>query len=261
MNRDARLAQLVDFVTDRGTVRVEDVVTHLEVSAATVRRDLDALADQQLITRTRGGARSNATSGDVPMRYRSARNAKEKSRIAAEAASLVRPGEVIAFNGGTTTTAAAYEVGVRTSSNPAFADSLLTVVTNAVNIASDLVIRPEIRVVVTGGVARTRSYELIGPLSECALPMISIDTLFLGVNAIDESGTLFTHHEGEAAINGALVRIARRVVVLVDSSKLNKSAFARICDRHQYEAIITDADTHSPALRHLRSLGVKTISV
>ncbi len=151
VGRQERLSALADFVVERGSVSVEDVMDALGVSPATVRRDLDALAEQQLIIRTRGGASANPSTGEVPLRYRTARRPDEKAAIARRASALVSPGEVVGFNGGTTTTAAAHELGVRMAREPGFDDQPVTIVTNAVNIANDLTIRPQARVVCTGG--------------------------------------------------------------------------------------------------------------
>lgn len=252
MDREDRLSRLVDYIIERGAVRVEEVTERFGVSGPTARRDLDALAAQQLVERTRGGARANSTTGDVPLRYRTSRHARQKEAIARAVAGMVTPGSVIAFNGGTTTTAAAYEVGVRAAADPAFAQVETTVVTNAVNIANDLVVRPQLRIVVIGGVARARSYELTGPLTGLILPQIAIDTLFLGVTAIDPARGLYTPDEGEAAVNAALVAAARRTVVVADSSKFGITAFARICGLDAVQALITDdavTDAHAQALR------------
>ena len=259
MNRQERLSALAEFVVERGSVRVEDVVSSLAVSPATARRDLDALAEQQLIIRTRGGASANPVTGEVSLRYRTVRQPQQKAAIAVTAAALVQPGDVVGFNGGTTTTSAAHELGVRISRDPEFLDRPVTVVTNAVNIANDLTIRPQARVVVTGGVARTRSYELVGPLAGAILPSLRIDTLFLGVQALDPAAGAFTHNEDEAAINAALVEASRRTIVLADSTKFGASAFARICGLAEVDTIITDADVDPAQLERVREQGIRVI--
>lgn len=259
MDRHQRLSALVDLIVDRGAIRVDDAVTELGVSAATVRRDLDTLADQQLISRTRGGARANAATGDVPMRYRAVVKPNEKTAIARACARLVKPGEVIGCNGGTTTTLVAYEIGVRISAEEDFEETGITVVTNAVNIANDLVVRPRARVVVTGGVVRARSYELTGPLSDLILPAINIDTLFLGVNGIDPNGGIYANHEGEAAVNAALVRASRRVIVVADSSKLGHSAFARIAGLDAIDTVVTDNGADPEIVEALRARNLTVI--
>lgn len=259
MEREDRLSRLVDYIVENGTVHVEQVMERFGVSPATARRDLDALADQQLVTRTRGGAMVNATSGDLPLRYRTVRQAGAKNAIANVVADLVQPGEVIAFNGGTTTTVAAYEVGVRSAAVEPFRGAVTTVVTNAVNIANDLIVRPQLRIVVTGGVARARSYELIGPLTSLILPQISIDTLFLGVSAVDLDRGFFTHHEGEASVNAALVAAAKRTLVLADSGKFAATAFARICGLPDVDGIITDEGVDEETRARLTDLGMQVL--
>ncbi|MDO5049276.1 MAG: DeoR/GlpR family DNA-binding transcription regulator [Actinomycetaceae bacterium] len=259
MNRQERLSHLADLIVERGSLRVEEAVEELKVSPATVRRDLDVLAEQQLIVRTRGGASANAQSGELPLRYRAVTQPEQKAAIARAVTELIKPGEVIGFNGGTTTTLAAYEVGVRVSGDDSFADDGITLVTNAINIANDLVVRPRVRVVVTGGVVRARSYELIGPLSDLLLPSISVDTLFLGVNGIDFSTGIYATHEGEAAVNAALVASANRVIVLADSTKLGSTAFARISPISAVSMVITDGDANPAHVRQLEAQGIEVI--
>ncbi|GAB2453671.1 DeoR/GlpR family DNA-binding transcription regulator [Xylanimonas ulmi] len=259
MDRDERLSQIADAVTADGSMSVEQVIERFGVSAATARRDLDALAGQQLVTRTRGGAVANATSGDLPLRYKAAIASGAKHAIAAYAAGLVRPGAIVAFNGGTTTTLVARHLAIRSSAEDAFGVAGLTVVTNAVNIANDLIVRPRIRVMVTGGVARTRSYELVGPLAMSTLPRVHVDTLFLGVSAVDPARGLYADHEGEAEVNDALRRMAEATYVVADGSKLRATAFALICGLDDVTAVITDdgADPHDVAA--LRARGVEVV--
>ena len=104
MDRYARWNALLEILTDSGRISVEDAAERLDVSQATIRRDFDQLAQQQMITRTRGGAVANGVSYDLPLRYKTAKHAPEKQRIGAAAAALVSPGMVVALNGGTTTT-------------------------------------------------------------------------------------------------------------------------------------------------------------
>jgi len=131
-------------------------------------------------------------------------------------------------------------------------------VTNAVNIANELAIRPHTRVVLTGGVVRPMSFELTGPLATRILADIHVDTLFLGVNAINTEGA-YTHHDGEAAINAALVEHAKRVYVTADHTKIGATAFARICDRSAIDTIITDSAPDEHTVAQLREAGVEVI--
>lgn len=254
MTRHERLSAILGIIVEEGGVHIDEIIERLGVSAATARRDLDLLAEQQLVTRTRGGASANPTSSQLPLRFRMSRMGEEKARIARTAAAMVTSGEVIGLNGGTTTTEVAREIALLPDlTDP---ENPVTVVTNAVNIASELTVRQCVRVVVTGGVARAQSFELTGPLSDLILPQINIGTLFLGVDAIDTSGT-YAQHEGEAAVNAALVRAARRVVVVADHTKLGSSAFALICRRADIDMLITDEGAGEDQVAALTRVGLE----
>lgn len=260
MNRHERHTALLDLVAERENVHIDEIIGELGISAATARRDLDHLAEQQLITRTRGGATTSPTSSDLPLRYKTARQAAEKQQIARAAAALVAPGEVIGLNGGTTTTEIARELVLRTDLHGDNEGSQVVVVTNAVNIANELAIRPHTRVVLTGGVVRAMSFELTGPLAARILADIHVDTLFLGVNAVNADGA-YTHHDGEAAINAALVGHAKRVIVTADHTKIGATAFAKICDSSAIDSIITDSAADERTVSELRAADTDVILV
>ncbi|MBZ2195070.1 DeoR/GlpR family DNA-binding transcription regulator [Occultella gossypii] len=258
MDRHQRLGSLLELVVQRGHVRIEDITRELEISPATARRDLDALAQQQLITRTRGGAAVAPGSADLPLRYRAARQGDQKERIARAAAELVVAGQVVGLNGGTTTTEVAREIAVQPGlqgggTNP------LVIVTNAVNIANELAVRSHLRVVVTGGVVRPHSYELTGPLAGLLLGQVSLDLLFLGVDAFDPEGGASATDEGEASTNAALAERADRVLVVADSTKLGRSAFARILPTTAVHTLITDTDADPGLVAAFEAAGIAVI--
>ena len=255
MKRAERLSRTLDLLARQGRVTVEETAAELGVSPATVRRDFEDLAGQQLLTRTHGGAVSNGTAYELPMRYRTAQHASDKLRIAGAACQLVTRGMVVGLNGGTTTTEVARTLAKCVE--PAGVDAPgLTVVTNALNIASELTVRGGVKIVVTGGVARPQSYELIGPLASATLSEISLDVTFLGVDALDADEGALAHNEGEASVNRMLTERARRVVVVTDSSKLGRRAFARICKAEEIDILITDTDAPDEVVARLRDAGV-----
>ena len=260
MNRHERLNALLELVMEREHVHVDDIVKELAISPATARRDLETLAQQQLITRTRGGASTHPGSSDLPLRYKTARQAEEKGRIARAAAAMVSLGDVVGLNGGTTTTEVAREIalGAAPENN---GDQQVVVVTNAVNIANELTVRPHIRVVVTGGVARSHSYELTGPLATLLLAEISIDTLFLGVDALDPRLGASAHNEAEASVNAALVASSKRTIVVTDSTKIGKRAFARICASESIDMIITDTGISPEVVAQFKAAGIEVHAV
>jgi len=116
----------------------------------------------------------------------------------------------------------------------------VTVVTNALNIATELAVHRHVKMVVVGGVARPQSYELIGPLADASLAQINLDVMFLGVDAIDLEHGAAAAHDGEASVTRQLAGRAGRVVVPADHSKLGRSAFARICSIDEVDVLLTD---------------------
>lgn len=253
VNRYERLNRLLELLAERGQLEVEAVAAEFATSVATIRRDLDHLARQQLLTRTRGGAVANSVAYDLPMRYKAARNPTQKQRIAAAAARLVPNRAVVGLNGGTTTT----ELARTLATSPELTQ--LTVVTNALNIANELTVRRHIKLVVTGGVARPQSYELIGPLGASVLDQLAIDITFLGVDALDPVHGARAHDEGEASINRLLAKRARRVVIVADGSKLTAHAFAKICSIDEVETLVTDDTAPADALERITGAGVRVL--
>lgn len=258
MSRTARWTRLLDIVAEEGRVDIEDAAGRLGVSAATVRRDLDELASQQLLVRTRGGAIPHSVSYELPLRYKMSRHADEKHLIGIAAAALVNPGAVVGLNGGTTTTEVARAIAMRPDLGDGSGDGApqVTVVTNALNIAHELAVRPQVKLVLTGGVVRSQSYELVGPLAMPTLERLHLDIAFLGVDGVSALSGACTNNEGEAAINELMVAHARQVVVVADASKLGRHAFARICEIDRVDTVVTGRDANPAVVAELRSAGV-----
>ncbi|MER6109926.1 DeoR/GlpR family DNA-binding transcription regulator [Streptomyces hirsutus] len=257
MSRDARWQALLELLVERGRLDVDETAAELEVSAATIRRDFDQLAGQQMLLRTRGGAVAHGVSYELPLRYKTARRASEKQRIAQAVADLLAAGEAVGLTGGTTTTEVARALAVRgdlASGSPA-----LTVVTNALNIAGELAVRPQFKIVVTGGVARAQSYELVGPLADGVLEQITLDVAVLGVVAFDVTHGAAAHDEAEAAINRLLCERAERVIVAADSSKLGRRAFARICPAESVDTLVTDSAVAPETVRRFEEAGLRVV--
>ncbi len=260
MDRYVRWNSLLELLSEQGRITVEDAAARLAVSQATIRRDFEQLAQQQMITRTRGGAVANGVSYDLPLRYKSAKHSAEKQRIGEAAANLVVPGTVVGLNGGTTMTEVARALAVRPDLNTSGDCAQLTVVTNAMNIANELLVRSRMKIVVAGGVVRPQSYELVGPLGGALLREVSLDVALLGVDALDVTLGAAAHHEGEAAMNSLMVGRARRVVIIADSSKLGGHAFARICPIERIDTLVTDSGAEPQIVAAFRATGVQVVT-
>ena len=252
MHQSERLSLILERVAETGNATVARLAHDFGVSSASIRRDLELLDSQHLITRTHGGAVARGVLYELPLRYKTGRYRDQKLRIAREAAARIGEGSAVGLTGGTTAT----EV-----SRVLAACSELTIVTNALNIASELAVRPNLTLVVPGGVARSKSYELVGPMAEASLNGLNLDVAFVGVDGIDAEAGLTTHQEAEAHANRVLIDRARRIIVVADSSKLGKVMFAQICAMDRVGELITDVGAPAAEVAALELAGVTVTTV
>jgi DeoR family transcriptional regulator, aga operon transcriptional repressor len=251
LRRPDRIAQILERLDRSGAVDVPQLAAEFGVSLATIRRDLQLLEEQRLVERTHGGAVALDAAHELPVRYRTSHQLAQKRDIARVAVSRIPLGAIVGLTGGTTTTEVARQLAVRDS---------LSVVTNALNIAAELALRPKFKVVVPGGVARPQSFELVGLWSEQALRGINIGVAVIGVDGADADAGLTTHDEIEAQTNAALLARARHVIVVADSSKLGRVQLARIAGLDQVDELITDAGASADELSRLRRVCAVTVA-
>lgn len=259
MSQQQRLNDLLELVSTKGTVSIAEISEALGISAATARRDLTTLAEQGLITRTHGGASALGTGYELPLQYKIARQAEAKLAIARAAVELVSPGDTIGLNGGTTTSEVARTLGRDKRLTRNDGGHGITIVTNALNIAYELSVRSHIKIVVTGGVARRQSYELVGPLVSNTLDEVALDIAILGVDGLTTQFGATTLHEGEAEVSRQFVKVAKKVVVVADATKMMRNTFARICPLDQIDVLITDAPLEPPFAKELARVGVEVV--
>ena len=249
MRQEDRLGVILERLNERSSVGVPELAEELGVSEASVRRDLRLLEQQQLLTRTHGGAVASGVLYELPMRYRGGQRQDAKRAIAHRAVDLLGP-EVasVGLNGGSTTTEVARALMSR---------SKLRVVTNALNIASELAVRAQIDLVVCGGTARSESYELVGPIAEATLAGLNLDVAIIGVDGASAKAGLTTHHEVEAQTNRAILNAAERVIVVADATKIGRRAFARISEISRVSDIVTDQSADPQAVADLERAGAR----
>ena len=249
--RGERMATILVRLREHGEVHATDLAAEFGVSQATLRRDLAILEEQGLCTRRYGGAVPTESSTELPVAYRDRRSQKEKAAVARAAAQLLQPGpQTVGFTGGTTTSEIARVLSKRVD---------LVVVTNALNIASEMAANPRTRVVVSGGVARSQSTELVGPWAESALAQASIGTAYIGVDGIDTAAGLTTHDTVEARTNAVLLERAERVVVVADSSKVGRVLPGTIAPLSAVHVLVTDDGITTEFKTALEALGVEVV--
>jgi len=258
MTQQRRLNLVLELVSERGNVSIAEVGDALGVSTATVRRDLNLLAEQRLLTRTHGGAAALGSGYELPLQYKIARQSEAKTAIARAVAELVTPGDAVALNGGTTTSEVGRVLGSSEALSAGDAPGV-TIVTNALNIAFELSVREHVKIVVTGGVPRRQSYELVGPLVSSSLRDLSVDLAVLGVDGLSGRFGATTVHEGEAEASRQMAAVARRVVVAADSTKLGRSTFARICALQDVDLLVTDRPAEEEVAAELAAAGVEVV--
>jgi DeoR family transcriptional regulator of aga operon len=244
-----RQNRILHLLQTQGHVSVSDLSDRLEVSEVTIRKDLRALEERELLYRTHGGAHlRNPYVTDRPLQEKAAIQAEEKRQIGEAAADLVSDRDSIIIGSGTTMTHLARSLRSK---------SALTVVTGALNVALELVHLAEAEVLLLGGMLRSSSASVVGPHAEAMLRDTACDKLFLGVDGFDLDFGLTTSNALEAALNHAMIESVQRVIVLADSSKFGRRGFRRICGIEEVDRVITDGDVEDAAVKELEERGVE----
>ncbi|WP_285595538.1 DeoR/GlpR family DNA-binding transcription regulator [Kineosporia sp. NBRC 101731] len=251
VRRADRLSAILDRVRADGNVDVTELTASLGVSGATVRRDLQSLAENRMLVRTRGGAMSNDVGDELPSRIKASRFQAEKRRIGEAAAGLVHDGAVVGLTGGSTALEVARHLARRRG---------VTIVTNAIDIAGKLAGNSGLRVVVIGGILRS-SQELVGPAAETMLSDYHLDIAFIGVDGLTPDEGCTTYDEMEAQTDLAFLRRSRRSVVIADSSQLGKVTFARISPLSDVSDVVTDTGADAEQLATPAATGARIIAV
>lgn len=248
-----RRQQMVAFIEQNEGATVAELKRRFGVSDATVRRDLIQLSQQGYIERGHGGAvprRFRRSQGlpELPVLERAHLMVKEKRRIGQAAAGHVEDGDVILISGGSTTAEMVPYLGGRRG---------LTVVTNALNIASLLAPHQNIRTVITGGVVRHSELSMLGALTEDALRNLRVDKLFMGSPAIHVDYGLSADDMTEVQSDRNIMASAREVIVLADHTKFGNIATMRVAPIEQVRRLITDSGTPESTLAALRKEGIE----
>ncbi|HEY3365724.1 MAG TPA: DeoR/GlpR family DNA-binding transcription regulator [Symbiobacteriaceae bacterium] len=244
-----RRDQIIEWLKRDGQVQVRDLVEHFGVSEMTVRRDLEHLADEGQLVRTYGGALpTSLVSRELPYADRAAAHPAEKDRIAQRAAELVRDGDMVLLDAGSTMAALARALRGRKD---------LTVVTMDLKVALELCDEPGIRVLVTGGTAQPAGYYLHGPLAEQTLRSLTVDLAFLGTSSMDVDYGLTTPTLDRVPLKQAMLRAARRCVLVADASKFGRRSAFYICPLSAFSNIVTEASLPAEVARVIRKGGVE----
>jgi DeoR family transcriptional regulator of aga operon len=245
----SRRLQISELVRQHGSVQVAALASRFGVSMQTVRKDLRYLAERGVMARAYGGAiDSHAVGGAVtepPYEAKRTVHLDEKRRIGQLAATLVKPGDTIAIDSGTTAMQLA----------EALPNIEVTVVTNDFGVLTVLSPKQNIRIVMLGGELRRKNMAFYGGLTVEALDALHVDRLFLGVDGFDLERGITTHYEPEAMLNRKMVEAARVVIAITDSSKFGKICLHRIIPLGELDMLITDSDAPAEIRQASEQLG------
>lgn len=250
---DERRQHILGLIQRDGRVLISELSDALGISRITIRKDLDYLESKGLVRRSHGGALPAQGSAmlDPSLHEKEQKQSQEKLRIARAATALVTEGMCIILDSGTTTTAIARELR---------RFSRLTVVTNAVNIATEMS-GTGFEIILTGGMLRENSSSLVGPLAEDALREIHADILFLGVDGFNVKTGVMTPNLLESRVNRSMIQAAARVIAVCDSTKFARRSLALIAPVSAIHTVITDNDLADDDFDALTTGGVEVIRV
>lgn len=239
---------VLNVLARTGAATVAQIAAELGVSAMTVRRDLQVLGEQGLLVKTHGGAilPEKNPAQEIPYSTKSRANADKKQRIGERAAALVAEGDAIMLDAGSTT----LEVAKHLHASP------LVVVTNDVAIAYTLGLRPDMTVIVLGGVMQPSLYTLIHTTTVDFISDLRVNKLFLGADAVHLEHGVTNRTLAEASVKRAMIRAAQEVVLTVDSSKFGKEVFSRVCSLDAVHRIITDSAAPPDMVGKIQEMGI-----
>lgn len=235
---DVRAEKIMKALLRAGDITVEELVTQVGISAPSVRRDLTRLEKRGLVLRTHGGVTLVEPLLYEPFRYdtsfqaRERRAADQKRRIGLAAAELVHEKDSIGLTAGTTTTQIGRALRHRRG---------ISVVTNAVNIGMELANQPGIKTTLTGGIlAWAWTFALAGQAALNFLNDVYMDKVFIGLTGFDPERGATTLETEEATVSRTMIRQAKQVIVVADSSKIGHVSPALICPTSAVHILVTD---------------------
>jgi len=248
-----RQQAIADLVNQKGNITVNDLCNIFGVSPATIRNDLTSLEERFLIKRTHGGAIScNKTVYELNTSQKAVQNAERKRAIAKEALKLIQEGDAIALDSGTTT----FELAKLLTG---FND--LTVLTNDLMIAVWLEQNTKVNIIMVGGSIRKGFSCTVGQAALDMLSVLHVDKAFIAANGVCVKTGLSTPSMEMASIKKQIINTSDQVILLADSSKIDRTAFATFAPLSIVDTMITDKNADTIFVENLRSKGISVILV
>ena len=248
INPQNRKSDILRSIEIYGSVNISDLSKKMNVSEMTIRRDLDELEKMNLIRRIHGGAViSFGRSYEAPLISRQTQNNEGKRKIGKYAAEMICDGDSIALDVGSTTTEVARNIIGRNN---------LTILTPSLIIAGILVEQNNIRVIVSGGVLRPSELSLVGDLAYYAFKDMNVDKLILGAAGIDSKSGITEFNFEDAQVKKAMIKSAKEIILVIDSTKFEKTVFSFVTELNCIHHMITDQIPPPKLAAQLKDCGV-----
>lgn len=250
---DVRRKRILELLRRQGKISVVDVAAVLKVTPVTIRNDLDVLEQEGCLMRVQGGAvqvPGKTESRDFDKFDQTVVHAEEKKAIAAAVAQLVKDGDTLFINSGTTTEYVAQELSIREN---------LNIVTNSLKVATKLGAVPSFRVLLVGGEINAQYGFTCGGDAQEQLEKYQADWAILSVVGVSARGGITTHHAEEAIIDRMMVAGGRQTLVVADSSKIGRAGFSRVCECSSELLLVTNRGGDENAAAELQECGVQII--
>ncbi len=245
-----RQSGILEIARTEGRVMVDDLARRFDVTLQTIRRDLSELADMGHLDRVHGGAVPRTGVANLGYDQRRRMNQAAKAAIARACAAAITDNSSLILNLGTTTEAVARELlGHRN----------LTVVTNNMNVANTLAANPGCEIMVAGGALRRSDGGLVGDLTTQFFEQFKVDVAVIGASALDRDGDILDFDLAEVRVSRAILRQARKVFLVCDGSKLERSAPARLASLADIDTLFTDHPLPPDLMRRCNEWGTAVV--
>lgn len=249
MYEEERLLKIAEYVQSKSRASVQELCELFKVSESTVRRDLSVLENRKMLKRTHGGAiYTDSVSFEPSYIEKEDKHKEEKELIAKKAAEFIEDGDSLLIDSGTTTLYLAPEL---------LKFKNLTVVTNSINLIKQLSTMQNINLMTTGGMLRTNTMALVGPIAEASLNQIRVDKAFIATNGLDSKAGLTTPNIVEASIKNKMMSVAEKVFILTDHSKIGHISFAKFGNLSDIDACVTGGEISEKQNMEFKSKNIK----
>lgn len=253
MINKVRHQRILDLLEANTHIRVSELSQRLDVSQATVRRDLDRLQDQGRLQRTHGGAvLVEPAAPEPPVLQRTGENAEEKRRIGKATAALIHEGDTVFIGSGTTTLEVARCLAGREG---------ITVITNALTVINALAQEEGITLLSTGGLLRPSELSFIGHIAELTLQELRPQKVIMGIRAINLTDGLTNDYVPEVTTDRIIIQSAPEVILVADHSKFDRISTAFVASVTTIDKIVTDSGTSPETLHELKQKGIEVTVV